>query len=242
MPRYGRASVLLAAYTHKIFSPSQGYDCFRPLVEEAKIDKIAFLRHGQTAPASNGVDFDRILTDTGREQCRSAGTLFGRRLRPFYSPILVSPAPRTVETTRIFLEASEETTVEIKLVDELYDGTMQPQGSALFRTLGYAPLRDYLSNPDESIKTDAQRVLGDYAESSVEAIMKSLQQNETKTSTTMWIVAHAIYLPAAALAVGSILRCDGLDVISSTNTKEAEGYLIDVEKRSVVCMFREESR
>ena len=50
-------------------------------------------------------------------------------------------------------------------------------------------------------------------------------------ATTLWIVGHAIYLPAAALGVASLLDChsEGMETILSCNTQEAEAYLIDLE-------------
>ena len=46
-------------------------------LEKANISKIVFLRHGQTRPSTTGVDFDRLLTDDGKEQSREAGLSFG---------------------------------------------------------------------------------------------------------------------------------------------------------------------
>jgi hypothetical protein len=45
--------------------------------------------------------------------------------------------------------------------------------------------------------------------------------------STLWVVGHAIYLPAAAAA--SVAGCRDQAVIFSSNTREAEGYLIDLE-------------
>jgi Histidine phosphatase superfamily (branch 1) len=68
----------------------------------AGVAKIAFLRHGKTAPAKNGVDFDRLLTDEGRQQAKDSGRIMAKHLVPFYPRCLVSPAPRTMETAQLF--------------------------------------------------------------------------------------------------------------------------------------------
>ena len=47
--------------------------------------------------------------------------------------------------------------------------------------------------------------------------------------STLWVVGHAIYLPAAALRAASVAGCRDQEVILSSNANEAEGYLIDLE-------------
>ena len=217
-------------------------DAFGPTLTNAGIRKVGFLRHGQTAPAENGGDFERHLTDIGREQAREAGASFGTISRPFFPTVLVSIAPRTMETAQLFCEASHETVQDFYNPRVLYDGTMQPDGSKLFRKLGYAPLKDYLDAADDEDRQVAQSVLGAYAHHVANVMMEAVQ-NTTQTcqdGTTLWMVGHAIYLPAAALGVASLLECneDGKDLILSTNTVEAEGYLIDVSGRSVSSLIR----
>jgi hypothetical protein len=60
-------------------------------------------------------------------------------------------------------------------------------------------------------------------------------------SSTLWMVGHAIYLPAAALGAASLAGCRDQEVILSSNTKEAEGYLIDLENCTVECISRPSS-
>jgi hypothetical protein len=132
------------------------------LAHDAGVKKILFLRHGKTGKAESGIDFDRLLTAEGRDQAISAGKSFGKVLKPFFSRALVSPAPRTIETAELFFAASDAS-VELKSVKSLYDGAMQPDGSLLFRKLGYAPLSNYLNNPNENDQLVAKRVLGAYA-------------------------------------------------------------------------------
>jgi hypothetical protein len=236
-------------------------------IEKANITKLLFLRHGQTAPIPDkGRDYDRVLTDMGRTQANRSGEIFGKNLQPYFSPALVSPAPRAMETAQLFLAASSVEEIKLLPIKSLYDGTLQPKGEPLFQKLGYAPLKDYLENENDQIKNDARLVLGDYAESIIQSIIKTIESSSTPpppppTTTTenniektLLIVAHAIYLPAAALGVASLLLgCDNngssssssslpspsMEIILSTNTKEAEGYLIDPKDHSVRYLSRD---
>eukprot|EP00934_Nitzschia_sp_Nitz4_P007497 Nitzschia sp. Nitz4//scaffold6_size259037//199628//200389//NITZ4_001106-RA/size259037-processed-gene-0.88-mRNA-1//-1//CDS//3329556989//7487//frame0 len=217
---------------------------FRAAVEKANIERIAFLRHGNTGPSLSGHDFDRFLTFKGQEQVREAALSFGKDLKPVYPSVLVSSAPRTMETARIFLDSIDTgKDVQRKPVRELYDETMQPEGSALFRTIGYAPLSKYLDNPIEKDRETARRLLGDYALVSIQTILDTLgaQTNNDgldRLPSTLCVVAHAIYLPAAALGVASLLGCQGLELCLTTNTQEAEGYLIHLGDNTVSILSR----
>jgi broad specificity phosphatase PhoE len=213
------------------------------LVDEANIGKILFLRHGNTAPSST-TDFDRILTDDGRSQTKQSALTFGVDLNPFYPSVLVSPSPRTVETARIFLHNSNAT-ADIVPIDVLYDGTMQPEGPRLFKQIGYAPLEAYLENDNDEMRMISQRLLGKYALSCVEAMKDAIsdpaQSIPDQSRSTLMIVGHAVYLPAAALGVASLIECcpSAERVILNTNTREAEGYLIDIEGRTVRYLSRD---
>jgi Histidine phosphatase superfamily (branch 1) len=222
---------------------------FRSTCEQAKVSKICFLRHGKTSPKpDDGVDFDRLLTDLGRSQAVEAGASFGRQLSPFFTKVLVSPAPRTVETARLFLEASEQQEqCEIQSPQALYDGTMQPEGGPLFQKIGYAPLSDYVNSENKDDAEVARRLLGLYSRTVIDVMQNLLQDHhcddESGRTTTLWMVGHAIYLPAAALGVASLVGCqpEGTEAILSCNTKEAEGFLIDLEKAQVSFLSRPSS-
>lgn len=237
---------------------SQQQLSLRESLDRAGISKLFFLRHGKTLPKPHGGrDFDRVLADQGRQQARDAGKSYGRAvLRPFYHRALVSPAPRTVESCELFLEgaaAGSSASVEVHLtpIQALYDGTMQPEGSKLFRKIGYAPLRDYVESNDSDDRRVARRVLGQYGRSVVECIADALEEDgrsgvdagqRQQQGTTLLLVGHAIYLPAAAYAVAVSSITDAspaaLDVVSSSNTREAEGYLIDLPTSSVRYLSR----
>jgi len=229
-------------------------DAFLSSAEKAGVTKIAFLRHGKTAPKpKNGVDFDRQLTDEGRSQAMEAGSSFGTLLKPFYPHVLVSPAPRTMETAELFLASASipVSSDTIRPIQPLYDGTMQPKGSQLFQKIGYAPLRDYVDSSDPDDRDVSRTLLGMYADTVVTAMAETLQQDTSSTTgtktgenLTLWMVGHAIYLPAAALGVASLADCcqAGMETILSTNTKEAEGYIIDLDKSEASYLSRPSSK
>ena len=127
--------------------------------------RLAYLRHGNTEP--NEVDFDRTLTKQGRWQAVAAAKSYGLSLRPFLPTALSSEAPRAVETAELFLEDAGRD-VELVTDRSLYDGTMQPEGSAVFREIGYAPLDFYLKDGR------ANAVLGDYAENAAARVAETL--------------------------------------------------------------------
>jgi Histidine phosphatase superfamily (branch 1) len=246
--------VLNLAFVHYDWLPlpsggSSAASLLRSTCEQAKVSKIGFLRHGKTGPKpDDGVDFDRLLTDVGRSQAAEAGSTFGRQLGPFFTKVLVSPAPRTVETARLFLEAAgQQRQCQIQSPQALYDGTMQPEGSALFQKIGYAPLSDYVNSENKDDAEVARRLLGLYSRTVVDAMQNLLQghsfDGETGPTTTLWMVGHAIYLPAAALYVASLVGCkpEGTETILSCNTKEAEGFLIDLEKSQASSLSRPSS-
>lgn len=222
----------------------------------AGISKICFLRHGNTGKVQkNGQDRERVLTDLGKEQATQAGVSFGEGLGPFYPVTLVSPVSRTVETAKLFLEASNAAadSTTLKPADALYDGTMQPEGSRLFRKLGYAPLSDYLDNNNDNADKQAARVvLGEYARTAVSELLQVIPAESTVETTrtaavaqqdsnyTLLFVGHAVYLPAAALAVASLAGCDqpSIDLLLSRSTQEAEGFLIDLQDSTATYLER----
>jgi Histidine phosphatase superfamily (branch 1) len=236
---------------------------FQDLARRVGIRRIAFLRHGNTAPAENGVDFDRVLTPLGRDQSREAGRALGARLLPFRK-VLVSPAPRTVETAQHFFEEAASSAASSKhlspsvhdptarastqvltLVQGLYDGTMQPEGSVLFRKIGYATLQSYVDANDPADREVARRVLGEYSTLVAHEILQTLrllppeaEQSATSNGATMLLVGHAIYLPAAALGISRLCGCSNQELLLDTNTKEAHGYCIDLPQATVTLLER----
>ena len=206
------------------------------------IGRVAFLRHGNTAPAA-GVDFNRQLTDLGRNQAREAGSSYGVDLKPFYPLVLCSPAPRCVETANIFLAAacSDQEHPDFLFDQNLYDGTMQPEGSKLFKKIGYAPLRSYYEDPDEADRNTAHEILGAYSETALNAIQIVAATNGDigEHNCTLILFAHAVYLPAAAFGFASVCGCSNndLDGILDCNTKEGEGFLVDTSGKSSL-LFR----
>lgn len=178
---------------------------------------------------------------------------------PFFPQVMVSPAPRTMDTANLFLEAtgisvgSHDLGIHLEPVQSLYEGTMQPEGSRLFQKIGYAPLRDYLMCEDDEDRKTAQNVLGTYAHTVTDEIIRVLElekqkpnsaNNQNAQGLTLCLVAHAIYLPAAALAVATLADCDAssIDLLLRTNTREAEGYLIYLDTKKVTYLARPSER
>lgn len=220
-------------------------------LKEAGIARIAFIRHARTGKPPKDVhgvpmhDYFRKLSTVGRKQAARAGLIYGQDLRPFFFDAMASAAPRAYETAEIFLEnALADELVVIGPVEEAYDGTMQPDGSALFKKIGYAPLRSYLTTPNEKDRATAQRILGEYAHSIADYIYMVAQlptsrdfcESQNIHASTLLFVGHSIYLPAVALAVASLTGCDdkaSTDLILDKNTGEAEGFLVDVAEGNV---------
>jgi hypothetical protein len=201
---------------------------FKEAAHAARVQRIGFLRHGNTLPASN--DWERPLSEIGRQQAIEAGQSFGKELEPYHLYLLVSPAPRTMETARLFCPAAS-----LLPIQSLYDGTMQPGGSAIFRKIGYAPLLDYLENKNPQERKLMHHLLGAYARETTTAIINHLKETQSSEDCTLWIVGHAIYLPSAVvgLAQAAGFDSDSFQVALSTPTQEAEGYLVDFETQSV---------
>ena len=146
--------------------------------------RIAYLRHGNTEP--NEVDFDRMLTKKGRWQAVAAAKSYGLSLRPFLPTALSSEAPRAVETAKLFLEDAGRD-VELVTDRSLYDGTMQPDGSAVFREIGYAPLDFYLKDGR------ANAVLGEYAETAAARVVETLAGfGKCSRRRTLVVVGHVL--------------------------------------------------
>lgn len=216
---------------------------FVSLIRKARVGRLGFLRHGQTNSAVGGDDFQRQLTSLGQEQARSAGSSFGMKYSPFYRYMFVSPAPRTMETAKLFVESAGVEGVESVANRLLYDGTMQPSGSKLFRKIGYAPLRDYVVCDDENDRQIARNVLGSYAIDVTTLMMDTLEQDLAAKgigheTTTLWMIGHAIYLPAVALHVASMVHVDDSDIctIVDSHVAETEGFIVDVEEKKVISL------
>ncbi len=200
----------------------------RDAAHAARVRRIGFLRHGNTLPSSN--DFERQLSEIGRQQAIEAGQSFGKELEPYHPFLLVSPAPRTMETARLFCPAAS-----LLPIQSLYDGTMQPGGSDIFRKIGYAPIWDYLENENQQERELMHQLLGAYARETTTAIVNHLKETKASEDCTLWIVGHAIYLPSAVvgLAEAAGMASDSFEVAISTSTLEAEGYLVDFDTQSV---------
>lgn len=221
---------------------------------KANINKVAFIRHGNTGPST--VDFDRRLTELGRSQSRTAGASYGiHELYPYYEKTaLCSSAPRCVESAELFLDSSLRKLNECKeessgtaivmpplqLCSQLYDGTMQPGADGVWK--GYAPLRQYLEHSNEDDLVAAKCILGEYARIALGIIwdvVKGTQCSEegstAKTKkgrgTTLLVFAHAVYLPSAALGFAAAIGC-GNDSTTDDNGGGID-FILDTNTKEV---------
>ncbi|GAX11085.1 hypothetical protein FisN_9Hh175 [Fistulifera solaris] len=233
MLRMKKGSARFASVFFQLASSCRGFqDWVAPIPAfkdaTAGVRRIGFLRHGKTLPCIN--DWERPLSEIGRQQAIEAGQSFGKELEPHHPFLLVSPAPRTVETARLFCPAAS-----LHPIQSLYDGTIQPGGSAIFRKIGYAPLRDYLENENQQERELMHQLLGAYARETTTAINNHLKETKSSKDCTLWIVGHAIYLPSAVvgLAQAAGFASDSFQIALSTSTQEAEGYLVDFATQSV---------
>jgi len=202
-------------------------------LQRGGISRVAFVRHGQTGP-KQGSDFDRQLTVEGRHQVETARKSYMDSLQPMYSRAMVSPAPRTMETARILLEGYPH--VDIREVPVIYDATMQPEGSKLFKQLGYAPLRDYIEHENTDVRSTARDVLFGYASNVFNTLPDHLTDREE--GSTLLIIGHAIYLPSLTYTLAGQLGSEALDTVLDCNTQEAEGYLLDLSNGKVNTLKR----
>lgn len=236
--------LLLNHHHHHEWLPSNGGSNFVTTLGQAGISRVAFLRHGN-APSlegrgGGGTDFDRQLSELGKSQAKSSGETFGRELS-LYQQVLASNSPRTVDTAHIFLDAAGATSTTVRPEPILYNGTMQPGGSDLFSRIGYSPLRTYVYNPDEQDRSLAQRLVGGYVEEVMNRMLKvALESSPEERNSTLLLVGHAIYLPAATLGIATTAGCsqEDQDLILDDQTQEAEGYLVDVADASVRLLQR----
>lgn len=192
---------------------------------------VALIRHGNTAPATP--DIARRLTDKGRMQARAAaGSYVLSRLAPIAPLVICSAAGRCVETATIALgegEAVEGGRSAFKLVssETLYDGTMQPDGSAAFAKLGYAPLAEYRAE-----SATVRALLDRYADDALDEI-SSIASTELPPAITgagrrptLCVFGHAIYLPSIALLLAQRRGIGDTAAVLETNTAECAGYLV----------------
>lgn len=227
---------------------SYGLERFVASLQDAGISRVAFLRHGN-APSlpPDSIDFDRQLSEIGKEQAVTSGESFGKDLLPFYATVMASPSPRTLDTAQLFLKAADAEKVSVRGEPVLYDGTMQPGGGALFKKIGYGSLREYVNNSNEDDRNLARLLLGRYAHEVIGAMLKVTEESprvpngSVKTNdATLLMVGHAVYLPSVALGVARLANCtiEEQDCILDDTTKEAEGYLVDLSSSSVSIITR----
>ena len=184
---------------------------------------LAFVRHGNTLPKEEcgGLDFQRVLSPKGKEQCRRARATWLPVLEAKgVTPIAVtSAAPRCHETLDEILGE-----VRPKISEEmLYDSMLQPQGSELFEKCGYAPLQTYL---DEG----GVEFLGDYARRFLVRLDAMTSNGEIpKLAPTLLICGHSIYTNAIVWEAAELLDVPS-DLALETYLGETDGFLLTDKK------------
>ena len=192
---------------------------------------VALIRHGNTGPAAT--DLARTLTDKGSQQSKQAAAGYvTRRLGSIMPLVVCSAARRCAETATIAMMQGDaveggKAAFEIVKCQHIYDGTMQPGGSAVFQRIGYAPLRAYREDSAEM-----RELLDEYARESlaeVEAVAARAPPSDVRR--TLCVFGHAVYLPSIALALAQQrgLGADSLDRVLDCNTAEASGYLVTAD-------------
>ena len=225
---------------------SYGLDRLLASFTDAGISRVAFLRHGNAPSLQDGIDFDRQLTELGKGQALDSGKSFGRDLAPYYAKVLVSPSPRTVDTAHLFLEAAAVVSdTQLQREPILYDGTMQPGGSALFQKIGYVTLREYINNSNEQDRDLSRSLVGGYAHEVLRTMMTITQDPQKSDTTrspqsTLLMVGHSLYLPAVTLGLASLAGCHQKyqDLILDDKTNEAEGYVVELPAMPSVTLLK----
>ena len=194
---------------------------------------VAFIRHGNTAKAA--VDSERELTDLGREQAAEACAGYVKSLpAPVAALALSSPAVRCTDTLRRVL--AHHPRVLIEPLEVIYSESLQPEGSALFAKLSYAPLAAYHAESATSkdyLDGYADKVLFAAAEA-VRSHPVLAQGGRTYTHgtdrqrSTLCIGGHAIYNNAVALRLADLRghSADDLETIKNYNVAECCGFLV----------------
>lgn len=114
--------------------------------------EILFLRHGNAGPADR--DFDKPLTDKGREQAMECR----RDKLTYFNPnlVIVSPAARTVGTAAIVFDGVSA----VVQAPELYlgmDDAERARQSGNFKKVGNAPLKTFVELDPEHYERYGQR-------------------------------------------------------------------------------------
>ena len=195
---------------------------------------IALIRHGNTGPAAT--DLERSLTDKGVQQANKAATSYvSRRLGSIMPLVVCSAAGRCVETAYIAMTQGEaveggKTAFELVKCQKMYDALMQPGGSAVFKRIGYAPLRAY--REDSTDGAQMRELLDEYATLSLaEVAAVAARAPAADARRTLCVFGHAVYLPSIAFALAKQrgLSADSLDRVLDCNTAEACGYLVTAD-------------
>jgi broad specificity phosphatase PhoE len=201
--------------------------------ELLKKNRIVIIRHGNTNSVKidenltfkekDELDLSRSLTEKGKSQCKQASETYLQSLLPLSNIYISSVAQRCQETS---FELLKNFTKEIIKIDAnfLYPFLEENQKSEeLFDLLKYNSLDTYFKheNSDFFLK---------FADMALEEIYKLIQSRNPSEGTIL-IFCHAVYSNSIAFRLSQLLQKEqkDLDLISSVNLGEVEGFLIDNE-------------
>ena len=193
---------------------------------------VALIRHGNTGAAA--VDVERELTSRGHQQAAAASASYIKEMAvPIAAVAFSSPASRCIDTLGRVLASHPR--VAIEPIQEIYSGAIQPEGSALFARVGYAPLASYHA------EQEATEYLDQYAATVLRAVARCVSDNpllqaagrsythsKDRERATLCIAGHAVYNSAVALQL-AVLRghsAADLDAIRHYNVQEACGFWV----------------
>uniref|UniRef100_A0A7S3NN62 Uncharacterized protein n=1 Tax=Aureoumbra lagunensis TaxID=44058 RepID=A0A7S3NN62_9STRA len=200
--------------------------------------RILFLRHAETKVGPRN-DWERMLSDAGMSQSKRAGESFGRALQPFCNVVMSSPAPRCLDTIDHFFKGVSQEVRSMRIVTDptLYDGTIQPGASEVFKRLGYQSLSTYLKDGG------ATSALEKYADDVVDQLINLLESSDNENKEdgqkiqplkdkdqyqTLLFCGHAVYLPAAGRLCAQLLGAPkhALRILTDSNMRPCEAFLL----------------
>jgi broad specificity phosphatase PhoE len=201
--------------------------------EILKKNRIVIIRHGNTNSVSidenltfkekDELDLSRFLSEKGKSQCKQACETYLQSLLPLSNIYISSVAQRCQQTSFELLKNFKK---EITKIDAnfLYPFLEKNQKSEeLFDLLKYSSLDAYFKheNSVHFLK---------FAEVALEEMLK-LIESKNPSEGTILIFCHAVYSNSIAYKLSQLLQKDqnDLDLISSVNLGEVEGFSIDSE-------------
>lgn len=188
------------------------------------IDKLVFIRHGNTAPVPNAQNLDpdeadrlRVLSEKGKQQCEAARKKWFSKLN-LSTIYFSSPAKRVHQTADLLFENSKL----YKRIDipKLYLG-FNEEGKQYMRKLTYSPLETYF-------QAGAKECYIEYADSVLQEILDELEKCDKKLyeKKVLPVFCHAVIANLFALRVAEFMGIKDTEKVMKSNLGEVEGILV----------------